>query len=153
MKDGAFKRRQRNSIPKPGKVGTGFRVCVKTGLMKSSPEGTAELSPGRSPGWTFNRRKVPTGRLEVTRTSSQRCSAIENPRSAPRTQFCVSMTFSVVPTGLFMGACKPRTASRTASWAKFSCPCGTNSYPGSHTHSLGPEVALHFVHLKPYRRA
>ena len=31
-------------------------------------------------------------------------------------------TFSVVPTGLFHGAFKPRTAS----WAKFSRPCGTH---------------------------
>jgi hypothetical protein len=47
----------------------GFRVCVRTTLTRSSPGGTAELSPSR-PSWTeckfqvnYVMRSIPTGEV------------------------------------------------------------------------------------------
>jgi hypothetical protein len=49
---------------------------------------------------------------------------IENSQSAARIRILASITFSVVPTGLFNGACQPRTAS-WVKFSKFSRPYGT----------------------------
>ena len=45
------------------------------------------------------------------------------PDSLPESTIMSQITFSVVPAGLFDGACQPRTAS----WAKFSRPRSTSS--------------------------
>jgi hypothetical protein len=45
--------------------GTAFRACVRTMIYEFSPGGTAELSPGRSPGYNMRHDPVPQGRLKV----------------------------------------------------------------------------------------
>jgi hypothetical protein len=60
--------------------------------------------------------RVPMG-ADIRRARG-RYLAIENPRSAARIQEQLSVTLSIVPTGLVYGVCKPRTAS----WAKVSRP-------------------------------
>jgi hypothetical protein len=60
------------------------------------------------------------------------------PTSRALIQGIRAVTFSVVPTGLFNGACKPGTAS----WAKFSRPYGTRLC-GGHSHAdSAPETAI-----------
>jgi hypothetical protein len=43
----------------------GKRVCVRTEIYVFSPVGRADLSPGRSPGKTFETRQVSKGRLKI----------------------------------------------------------------------------------------
>jgi hypothetical protein len=42
-------------------------ACVRTRISELSPVGTAELSPGRSPGLDLQARPVPQGRLRLGR--------------------------------------------------------------------------------------
>jgi hypothetical protein len=84
----------------------------------TSPAGTAELSPGRSPGLDLQGRQVPQGRLKIGRDA-----ILENLQPSLRD----SIMLPDVP--------------RTTSWAKFSRPSGTWSrYPA--TVAVFSEVML-----------
>ena len=129
-------------------LGYAFRDRVKPSLSTAefaqSPGGKAELSPGPSPGWRFGDHKsrrddwnLPGGELRAA--PSQHIRDLRILDSLPEFRTMSQLTFSVVPAGLFNGACKPRTASR----AKFSRPYGTQLHDGrSHADSLAPEVRL-----------
>ena len=45
----------------------GLQSACENSISKLSPAGTAELSPGRSPGLDLKGRPVPQGRLEIGR--------------------------------------------------------------------------------------
>ena len=132
-----------------------MKPSLSTAEFAQSPGGTAELSPGRSPGWRFGDDKsrrddwnLPGGHLRTP--PSQHIRDLRILDSLPEFRTMSQLTFSVVPAGLFNGACKPRTAS----WAKFSRPYGTQLHDGrSHADSLAPEERFSKVagrsHLLP----
>jgi hypothetical protein len=53
-------------------------VCVRTTLSKLSPGGTAESSPGRSPGKRFETRISPAGTAEIPQDAILGSSTSEN---------------------------------------------------------------------------
>jgi hypothetical protein len=98
---------------------------VRTTLSKLSPEGTAESSPGRSPGnHAHNDEKSRKGRLKVNQV-------------VPRTASWVIFSRP--------GGTGPSLESlpRTASWAALSCPSGTKSVNGGFSHTpFSPSGAI-----------
>jgi hypothetical protein len=89
---------------------------VITTILKTSPVGTAEPSPGRSPGLDFEGRPSPAG------------TADNGPRRNPGQPFsrpCGTRSCCMMYPGL-------------ASWARFSRPCGTDFGNRVLTHALKP---------------
>jgi hypothetical protein len=103
--------------------GTGFRGCVRTALAKSSPAGTAENSPGRSPGLATCHRVVPQGRLKMTQ--DRVLGWLPEPRivhfgdRVP--QDCILGDFQPSLRDCSLAHANPGLTS----WATLSRPCGT----------------------------
>ncbi len=122
---------------------TGFSVCVRTTLSKFSPVGTAESSPGRSPGNNSRHEISPAGTTEnapgcnpgvsrslkgTIRDSMERASCCQSAfhtcgPGSPRTNVRDAPGHSQPSLRDWSRSeCTPRTAS----WATFSRPYGTD---------------------------
>jgi hypothetical protein len=116
---------------------------------KTSPTGTAESSPGRSPGYRFPARPVPLGTAENTQ-DGRVCVNLESLSSTKTGEILSSHTHSAVPScpphfsnlplmpptqdsvlGHFQSSLRDwscwKPTPRTASWATLSRPFGTGS--------------------------
>jgi hypothetical protein len=111
-----------------------------------SPEGTAESSPGRQSWVYIHTATSPAGTTENA-PGRQSWVKLDPKRMPGRRTVLGSLSFANMDaqdyilgysqpslTGLFMAACLPRTAS----WATFSRPCGTEFVGGVLTRTRKP---------------
>jgi hypothetical protein len=116
--------------------GRGFRGCGKVcdrlcylAAASLSPEGTAENSPGRSPGYSLSKRCSPEGTAEnsqdeilgwLKRGEQPGYTGLSSFPLQPSLRDCSSFS------------CQPRIPS----WANFNRPCGTEFGNRVLTHAL-----------------
>jgi hypothetical protein len=102
----------------------GFSVSVRT-ESERSPEGTAELSPGRSPGYKFKARQVPQGRLKSCPNAICRMPRFSNCPFIQQPPFHPATALSLQRPSPF---CHPE-GNREICSAPFVCPAPTGPQP------------------------
>src|SRR5882762_11679608 len=136
-------------------VPQGLKSVCENSIPKLSPEGTAELSPGRSPGVCMHHGKVPQGRLErSSRLGPEFVRLIGNYQSPNTSRFPVDFQSSLWDFSSL------ESLPRTASWAAgdkspaYPTPPGRVNLRGDHGKKNGAQDrAAHGVIAKTERVA